>query len=76
MRDEFIEALDRLKVKPWLEAFREAKELTDMKVYVCGLAGKIWGGMEKSDFVDIVDDIVGIGECLTSMQNADIHLFI
>lgn len=76
LRGQFVEALDRLSVKPWLEALREAKETTNMKIYVCGLAGKIWGGMDRSDFVDIVDDIVGIGECLDSMAKADIHLFI
>jgi peroxiredoxin family protein len=76
LRGQFIEALDRLNVKPWLDALREAKETTNLKIYVCGLAGKIWGGMERSDFIDIVDDIVGIGECLDSMEKADIHLFI
>lgn len=75
-RKQFVEALDRLHVNPWLDAFREAKELTNMKIYMCGLAGKIWGGVELSDFVDIVDNIVGIGELLDSMQNADIYLFI
>lgn len=76
LRGEFVESLDRLEVTPWLEAFREAKGLTNMKVHMCGLAGKVWGGTELSDFDDIVDDIVGIGECLSSMEEADIHLFI
>ncbi len=48
----------------------------NVKIYVCGLAGKIWGGNELSDFVDLVDDIVGIGECITSMEESDVHLFI
>jgi peroxiredoxin family protein len=59
-----------------MDFFKEAKELANVKIYVCGLAGKIWGGNELSDFVDMVDDIVGIGECITSMQESDVHLFI
>lgn len=76
LKEEFLASLERLNVSPWLEFFRQAKELANVKVYVCGLAGKIWGGEELSDFVDLVDDIVGIGECITSMQEADVHLFI
>ncbi len=76
LKTEFIESLEKLNVKPWLEFFREAKELTNVKIYICGLAGKVWGGEKLDDFVDLADDIVGIGECITSMENSDIHLFI
>ena len=71
-----IASLEKLNVKPWLEFFREAKELTNVKIYICGLAGKVWGGEKLDDFVDLADDIVGIGECITSMEKSDIHLFI
>lgn len=76
LKGEFLASLERLNVTPWLEFFKESKELANVKIYVCGLAGKIWGGEELSDFVDLVDDIVGIGECITSMEESDIHLFI
>jgi len=76
LKEQFLESLERLNVKPWLEFFREAKELTNVKIHICGLAGKVWGGEKLEDFVDIADDIVGIGECVTSMEESDIHLFI
>lgn len=76
LKGEFLESLKRLNVPPWLEFLREAKELANVRIYVCGLAGKVWGGEELSDFVDLVDDIVGIGEVITSLETADIHLFI
>ena len=76
LREEFMESLERLNVSPWLEFFRQAKELTNVTVHICGLAGKIWGGEKLEDFVDIADDICGIGEYLTSAEEADIHLFI
>ena len=76
LKQEFVESLKNLKVKSWLEFFKEAKELTNVRVHVCGLAGKIWRADKLDDFVDIVDDIVGIGEYLTSAEESDIHLFI
>jgi peroxiredoxin family protein len=76
LREEFLASLQRLKVKPWVEFFKEAKELTNVKIHICGLAGKMWGGEKVEDFVDIVDDICGIGEYITSAENADVHIFI
>jgi len=76
LREEFIASLERLNVSPWLEFFEQAKELTNVTVHICGLAGKIWGGEKLEDFVDIADDICGIGEYLTAAEEADIHLFI
>jgi len=76
LREQFLESLERLKVKPWLDFFREAKELTNVKIHICGLAGKVWGGEKLEDFVDIADDICGIGEYVSSAEEADINLFI
>ena len=76
LRSEFVESLERLKVKPWLDFFKEAKKMGDVKIHICGLAGKIWGGEKMEDFVDIVDDICGIGEYIIKAQEADLHMFI
>ncbi len=76
LKADFIKSLENLKVKSWLEFFKEAKELSNVKIHICGLAGKIWGGEKLEDFVDIADDICGIGEYIASAQEADVHLFI
>ena len=76
MKEEFLQSLKNLKVKTWLEFFREAKEIADVKIHVCGLAGKIWGAEKLDDFVDIADDICGIGAYITATQEADVNLFI
>lgn len=76
LKQEFLNSLEQLKVKTWVEFFKEAKELTNVKIHICGLAGKIWGGEKLEDFVDLADDICGIGEYITSAQEADVHLFI
>lgn len=75
-RKEFLDSLEKLNVKEWHEFFKEAKELTDVKIHICGLAGKIWGGEKLEDFLELADDICGIGEYITSAQEADVNLFI
>ena len=42
------------------------------KIHCCGTAGKIWGAGALDDFVDVVDDIVGIAEYITSCEEADV----
>ncbi|MFO7933233.1 MAG: hypothetical protein R6U78_04035 [Bacteroidales bacterium] len=76
LKDEFFASLERLKVNSWFQFFKEARELTNVKIHVCGLAGKLWGGEKLEDFNELVDDICGIGEYITSAQEADVHLFI
>lgn len=76
LKEEFLASLKRLNVKTWVQFFKEAKEITNVKIHICGLAGKIWGGEKLEDFVDLADDIVGIGEYITAATEADMHLFI
>ncbi len=76
LKQEFLNSLKQLKVKTWVEFFKEAKELTNVKIHICGLAGKIWGAEKLEDFIDLADDICGISEYITSAQEADVHLFI
>jgi peroxiredoxin family protein len=76
LKEEFLQSLKNLKVKTWVEFFKEAKEITDVKIHICGLAGKIWGGEKLEDFIGLADDIVGIGAYIISSQEADVHLFI
>ncbi len=76
MKEEFMASLKKLNVKTWVEFFKEAKAITDVKIHICGLAGKVWGGEKLDDFIDLADDICGIGAYITSAQEADINLFI
>ena len=75
-KDDFLASLKRLETPHWTEAFRTAKEMTNVKVHICGFAGKVWHGFKLDDFIDLADDICGIGEYITSAENADVHLFI
>lgn len=74
--EEFQAALEKLSTPSWLEFFEMAKDMTEVKVHICSLAGKIAGGEQMDDFVDVVDDICGIGEYIESIQETDVNLFM
>ena len=76
LKGRLKESLSDMKVPTWVEFFKTAKELGNVKFYICGTAGKIWGGEKVSDFIDLADDICGIGEYVDSAQNADLHMLI
>lgn len=73
---ELKSSLKTMNIPTWVEFFTTAKELGNVKFYICGTAGKIWGGEKISDFIDLADDICGIGEYVDSAQNADVHMLI
>ncbi|UBM61880.1 hypothetical protein LA303_10745 [Candidatus Sulfidibacterium hydrothermale] len=75
-KDEFLASLKRLNAPHWTEAFRTAKEMTNVKIHICGFAGKVWHGEKIDDFIDLADDIVGIGEYITAAEESDVNLFI
>lgn len=74
--DEYVRKLEAVNSPGWLEYFEMAKEMTNVKVYVCSLAGKIWGGEKMEHFIDIVDGIIGIGEYVDAAKDADVHFII
>ncbi|MGC8606745.1 MAG: DsrE/DsrF/DrsH-like family protein [Vulcanisaeta sp.] len=67
--------LQELKLPAWFELLREAKKTGNLKIYVCSTAATIWNA-KKEDFVDLVDDIIGAGEWVEKMSEADITLFV
>jgi peroxiredoxin family protein len=76
LKEEFMESLKKLNVSTWINFFEQAKEMTNVKIHICSLAGKIWGGEKIEDFIELADDLCGIGEYITAAQEADVHLFI
>jgi len=75
-KDDFLASLQRLNTPHWTQAFKTAKEMTNVKIHICGFAGKVWHGEQLDDFIDLADDIFGIGEYISSAETADINLFI
>jgi len=76
LKNQFLAGLDKNQVKKWYEFLNDIKGLTNVKILVCGLAGKIWEGDKIDDFIDLVDDICGVSEYVDAATNADLQLFI
>ena len=55
-----------------LENLRSLRADGNVRIHACGTAGKIWGAGALEDFVDIVDDIVGIAEYISRCEEADV----
>jgi len=49
---------------------RNLRKDGQVRIHVCATAGKIWGATGLPDFVDLVDDIVGIGEYVIKSSEA------
>lgn len=62
------------KVKSLREMIKDAKEL-DVKFLVCDMSMDIMG-LKKEEFIDEVDDIVGVGTYLKESKGADLTLFV
>jgi peroxiredoxin family protein len=74
--EAFEKALKDVNSPGWMEYFEMAKEMTEVKVYVCSLAGRIWGGTKEEDFIEMVDGIIGIGEYIDAAKDADVQFVI
>ncbi len=55
-----------------LDSLRKLKVDGKVRIHCCGTAGKIWGAGALDDFVDLVDDIVGIAEYISRCEDADV----
>jgi peroxiredoxin family protein len=55
-----------------IDNLRRLREDGNVHVHVCGTAGRVWGAAELEDFVDVCDDIVGVGSYLIDCEEADI----
>ena len=66
--------MDLKKVKPLRDMIKDAKEL-GVKFLVCDMSMDIMG-LQKEEFIDEIDDIVGVGTYLKASKEANLTLFI
>jgi peroxiredoxin family protein len=72
LEDEMLAGMAGNAVPDPLRSLRKLREDGKVRIHAYGTAGKIWGAGELGDFVDIVDDIVGIVEYITRCEEADV----
>jgi len=76
LKQQFMEGLKNANVPYWLEFFKKAKELGKVQILACGTAGKIWGAVKREDFNEIVDDICGVSEYISALEESDMSILI
>lgn len=74
LQDEMYAKMKELKIENWVNSWQEVKDLTNMKVFICSLAGKMWGGEKLEDFNSLVDGFTGIFQYVQAAQAADLHI--
>ena len=72
LKEEMLAGMADNAVPAPIDNLRNLKADGKVKIHCCGTAGKIWGAGALDDFVDIVDDIVGIAEYITRCEEADV----
>lgn len=72
LKDGMLAGMRENKVPAPLDNLRNLTADGRVRIHVCGTAGAIWGAGELGDFIDIVDDIVGIAEYITKCEDADV----
>jgi peroxiredoxin family protein len=70
--DEMKAGIADANVPDPIDNLRMLREHGKVRIHVCGTAGRIWGAGELDDFVDICDDIVGIGSYLMDCEEAEV----
>lgn len=68
--EKYNQALVEGRMMPWWDLLPDLKDLGVVKVLACGQALDIFG-LEESDLVDFVDDIIGVTGLLDLVAGAD-----
>ncbi|HUK78620.1 MAG TPA: hypothetical protein VL117_13660 [Thermoleophilia bacterium] len=72
LKEEMLAGMADNAVPAPIDNLRNLKADGKVKIHCCGTAGKIWGAGALDDFVDIVDDIVGIAQYISDCEEADV----
>ena len=74
LKDQMLEGMRKNNVAMPFDSLRRLKQQGKVKIHVCSTAGKRWGAPTRADSSDLVDDIVGIADCITHGKEADLHI--
>src|SRR5579859_2258259 len=54
-----MEQMRKKQVPSWMDNFKSAKEVGDVKIYACSMTMELFG-IKKEDLESIVDDVTGV----------------
>jgi peroxiredoxin family protein len=70
-----MEQMMAKKVPSWMDNFKGAKEVGEVKIYACSMTMELFG-MKLEDLEPIVDDITGVATFVERAKEGRITLFI
>jgi len=74
LKEAVLKRIQELNLPMWFDILKEAKETGKVNIYACSTAAKAWN-VTKDD-LEMVDDIIGAGEFLEKIKDANVTLFI
>lgn len=75
MAPELMKGMEEMKAPSWYEMLKEAKEMGDVKIYICSMMAGAFKVDTKNDLDPIVDDVVGAAAFLQMCEDREV-LFI
>jgi peroxiredoxin family protein len=70
-----MEQMMAKKVPSWMENFKNAREIGDVKVYACSMTMELFD-MKLEDLEPIVDDVTGVATFVERAKDGNFTLFI
>jgi len=70
-----MEQMMAKKVPSWMDNFKGAKEVGDVKIYACSMTLELFG-MKLEDLEPIVDDVTGVATFVERAKEGRVTLFI
>lgn len=75
MAPMFQQVMQEKNVPSLFETLKQAKDLGNVKIHACTMTMDLLG-QAKEDFIDLVDDTMGVGEFIDRAKEASVTLFI
>ena len=70
-----MKSMGEMHVPSWYDMLKDAKKAGKVRIVACSTAAGVLH-VKKEDLVDIVDEVVGVGNYLDVASDSDITLFI
>lgn len=74
MKEAVVKRMQELNLPMWYDILKQAKEAGTVNIYACSTAAKAWNATK--DDLEMVDEIIGAGEFLEKVKDANVTLFI
>ena len=75
MAPALMKSMGELHVPSWYDMLKEAKAAGKVRIVACSTAAGVMH-VKKEDLIDLVDDVVGVGNYLDVASDSDVTLFI